>query len=227
MNDPNGYQPAPPIALGINIVPLDTRRDAALSVPLPPLQAGEHTSVSTTRTRYRLRWTHLHKWEDFDQRVLAYWNDQVMVDDKQAIVANRASIQTKYSEVASGIYLTEPNISDAVRDFPANLHGYAANGAGGSPLPSDMHSQFFRCAPGAGSFQLIGHPDLVLHSRDLRVTCLVEVKNPWLVTPQKINDVLDGTSLGLFLILMSRHCSKSRAPSRSSCSGTIIRVHGS
>jgi hypothetical protein len=128
MNDPNAYQPPPPIALSINIVPLDTRRDSTLGVPLPPLQAGEQTSVSTTRTRYRLRWTYLYEWQDFENRVLAYWTQQVPDDDKQSIVASLASIQTKFSEVATGNYRTEANISDAVRDFPANLHGYAANG---------------------------------------------------------------------------------------------------
>jgi len=216
MNYPNVYQPAPPALLGINLATLDTRRDATLSVALPHLQAAEHTSASTTRGRYRLRWNHLHEWQDFDQLVLAYWNEQVVPDDKQALVANLSTMQSRFAEVSAGIYPTEPHISDAVRDFPATLHGYTANGFGGAPLPSDVHSQFFRCTSGAGSFGLIGHADLVLYSQTGRVTGVVEVKNPWLVTPQQMDQVVDGTVF-VNSQLISRCCSKRRTSSRSSC----------
>src|SRR5438105_7891508 len=119
MNYPNAYQPAAPAALGINLAALDTRRDATLSVALPLIQAGEHTSASTTRARHRLRWTYLHEWQGFDQLVLTYWNQQVVQNDKEALVANLSTMQSKFSDVSAGFYVTEPHIAVAVWQFPA------------------------------------------------------------------------------------------------------------
>lgn len=191
MNHPNANQPQapPPFLFGLTF---DTRRDVTLNVPLPALQAGANPSISTTRARHRLRWNHLHEWQNFDQYVLAYWNQQFVENDKPVLVANLGSIQVAYSRAANGLYLTESNISDALMFLPAMLHQYAANGEDGAPLPSDVHSKFFRCSQGAGSFGLVGVPDFVLRSANSRITALLEVKNPWLVTPQQIDQVIDG-----------------------------------
>ena len=51
-----------------------------------------------------------------------------------------------------------------------------------------------RCPLGASQWRLAGVPDFVMHHL-ARVTVVMEVKNPWLVTPQSIDEVLDSIVL--------------------------------
>ena len=93
----------------------------------------------------------------------------------------------------------------------------------GLRLPSDAHATFYPCGGGAGSWDLAGVPDFVLRYVN-RVTALIEAKNPWRVTPQPINEVLNGLALALFM-LTNRHCSDRRRTSGSYCNGANIWLH--
>jgi hypothetical protein len=86
---------------------------------------------------------------------------------------------------------TEEDIKRCFMTFPGAVHGLAANGENGAPLPSDRHSAIFSNAAGAGSHGLVGICDLVFLSQDNAVKALVEIKNPWMVSAQKIDEVLN------------------------------------
>jgi hypothetical protein len=172
-----------PIAFNVN-------RESLLVTSLPPFQAGDQPSGSTTTSRYRLRWCQLTIWEDFANRVTMYWNTVSQLD-RMALVINQYQVQGGWQSIASNPrILSEDDVKACIDSYPLVCHRYAANGALGAPFPSDIHSAVDRCTLGAGQWNLAGVPDFAMHHLN-RVTALMEVKNPWLVTPQKIDEVLD------------------------------------
>ena len=169
----------------------NVNRTTLLGHPLPPFRAGDQPSSSTTTTRYRLRWHQLHIWNDFADQVVAYWNS-VPPHDRNAMVATQNELQGRWQRIANNPrILNESDVTFCVQLYPLDFHSYAANGEAGAPMPTDAHSAFYPCGLGASSWNLAGVPDFVMHYIN-RVTALIEVKNPWLVTPQRINEVLNG-----------------------------------
>ena len=178
---------------GVPIV-FNVTRENILGYFLPPFRAGDQPSTSTTTSRYRLRWNQLDIWTNFADRVSEYW-DTVSQADREALVVNQVQLQHMWQSIANNPrILTEDDIKACVDLYPIACHRSAANGAMGAPLPSDYHSVADRCTLGAGQWGLSGAPDFVMHHLD-RVTALMEVKNPWLVTPQKIDEVIESTVL--------------------------------
>jgi hypothetical protein len=176
--------------IGFNVARADV-----LGLALPPFRAGDHPSISTTRTRYRLRWNQLHVWNDFGTTVSNYWNIQVSQMDQAALVSTQNEIQGRWQSIANNQrILSEDDIKSAIESYPLYHHRSSANGALGAPLPSDEHATADRCTQGAASWGLAGVADFVMHHLD-RVTVVMEVKNPWLVTPQEIDEVLNGIIL--------------------------------
>ena len=178
---------------GVNIV-FDVNRESLVGYSLPPFRAGDQPSASTTRSRYRLRWNQLAVWDDFGDRVSEYWNT-VPQADRNALVANQGELQGRWQFIANNPrILSEDDIKQCMDSYPIACHLYAANGAQGAPLPSDIHCVADRCSLGASQWGLAGVPDFVMHHL-ARVTVVMEVKNPWLVTPQSIDEVLDSIVL--------------------------------
>ena len=175
------------------VVPVPTvMRESLLLTALPPFRHGPQPSTSVTRCRYRLRWNELHLWNNFGQSVSDYWNTQVSYADRAALVTTLQAIGERWNDIANyPRTLTEDDIKGKIDTYPAYFHRCAANGANGAPLPSDRHSVPYRCSQGAGAFGLSGVADFVMTDLD-RVTVVIEVKNPWLVTPQQIDQVIDG-----------------------------------
>ena len=120
----------------------------------------------------------------------AYWNT-VSQADRTALVVNQAQVQLMWQSVANDPrILCEDDVKVSVDSYPKLFHRVAANGALGATLPSDIHSTIDRSALGAAQWGLTGVPDFVMHHLN-RVTVLMEVKNPWLVTPQRIDEVIN------------------------------------
>jgi hypothetical protein len=166
-------------------------RESVLGYSLPPFRAGDQPSTSTTTCRYRLRWNQLNLWNDFEHRVLAYWNT-VSQADRTAFVAAQTDLQFRWRAIATNPrILSEDDIKASVDSYPIYFHRMAANGdVFGAPLPNDIHAAIDRCTLGAAQWGLVGVPDFVMHYAEVRA--LMEVKNPWLVTPQQIDEVIDG-----------------------------------
>ena len=199
-------------------------RSNLLASPFPPFLAGPQAATSSTTSRYRLRWNRLNIWNDFPNQVIAHWNS-VPPHDRNALVATQNELQGRWQSIAENPrILNEDDVKACIREYPLICHGHAANSHRGAPLPSDAHATFYPCGGGAGSWNLAGVPDFVLHYVNT-VTALIEAKNPWLVTPQSINEVLNGFALA-FSMLTNRHCSDRRRTSGSSCNGANIWLHG-
>jgi Protein kinase domain len=154
---------------------------------------------STTRSTYRLHWNRLAHWDDFGARVIEYWNNTVTQNDKQAAVLHHGAyshatqLVTLYSRAAS-----EDQVKGYLRDFFVPVHSAAANGLNYAPPPSDRHSILQRWEQGVEANALAGIPDFVMATEDAyplrRVTALLEVKNPWQVTPELIDQVIQSIS---------------------------------
>jgi hypothetical protein len=174
-------------------------RESLLGCFLPPFQAGDQPTTSTTTCRYRLRWNELRLSNNFEDLVVAYWNT-VSLEDRAAYVTSQIIVQDRWQVIANDQrILSEDDIKVSIDLYPSHFHRIAANGQHGAPLPIDDHSSISRCTLGAAQWGLVGVPDFVMHGLN-RVTALMEVKNPWLVTPQQIDEVIDST-VRLFL-----HC---------------------
>lgn len=177
------WTPAVPIVFDVN-------RQSLLGYHLPPFRVSDQPSALTTTSRYRLRWNHLDIWNDFGHRVSTYWNT-VPQADRTASVAAQIQLQDRWQSIANNSrILSEDDIKACIDLYPISCHRFAANGALGAPMPSDIHSAPDRCTVGAAQWGLAGAPDFVMHHLD-RVTALMEVKNPWLVPPQRIDEVLN------------------------------------
>ena len=174
----------------------DMTRNSVLTVELPsiPLAPAAELSRSTTLSRYRLHWDHLFRWNDFDQTVQQYW-DTVPEADKLANVLHLQAFFLIYQTLpAAHVNSAEGHIRAQIDSLVKVLHNAAANGLGNAPRPTDRHSCMVRWDQGFYANQLAGIPDFVFQteSAPVRPTALVEVKNPWLVTPAGIDQVLDG-----------------------------------
>ena len=180
------WNPTAPLALNVT-------REGLLNGSLPPLRAGDQPSIPSTRSRYRLHWNELFLWQDFEQSVVNYWN-AVPLGDKNAVVANNILLSGAWQNIMNdGRLLAEDDIKACIDKCPLEFHRAAANGANGAPAPTDLHSSMHRCGQGDAGRGLAGVPDFVMYgAANPRITALVEVKNPWLVTPLQIDEVING-----------------------------------
>lgn len=142
------------------------------------------------------RWNYIAEWPKFHGSVTTYWATEVPNEDKMALVVNQRHYQGQWLAVtATPEGMTEADIKLGFEAFPAQIQNYLGIGLHGVPLPSDLHSKIHHCAAGAVNYRLVGTPDFVLlNNTTNRVTALVEVKTPWLVTPAQIDAVIDGMS---------------------------------
>ena len=107
--------------------------------------------------------------------------------------------------IADRVVSSEPDIKHCVRVYVQMIQNMAAIGEQDAPLPSDDHAELIPVEAGPGNCSLEGVPDFALRSRggDKLVTAVVEVKNPWVVTPRQIDQVIDGTHSFVSLLIAS------------------------
>ena len=93
----------------------------------------------------------------------------------------------------------EGEVRGRIQEFVLPVHSAAANGLNGAPRPTDRHSVLQRWEQGVEANHLAGIPDFVMATEygnpQRRVTVLLEVKNPWQVTPALIDAVINRTNL--------------------------------
>lgn len=173
---------------------LDSRRDAVLISEFPSVRDTVHHATSTTVNRYRMHWRILQVWDSFDNDCLTYFNTLVIDADRAALVMTANGLQTLFAAVNGEEARTEEDIKGYLLSFAMEVHNCAARGKNGAPLPSDSHASFIRISSGAGNYGLVGGiSDFAMYVNEQNRICLVgEVKNPWMVTPQLIDEVLNG-----------------------------------
>jgi hypothetical protein len=89
----------------------------------------------------------------------------------------------------TSVFSNEEEIKFAILTLPFSIHEAATQGRGTRPLPGDAHSDIVLFN---SNLSLEGRPDFLFYDlARARVTAVVDVKTPWLVTPQKINEVLN------------------------------------
>jgi hypothetical protein len=173
---------------------LNSRRDAVLLSDFP-VRDAPHQTTSTTKSRYRMRWRTLERWNNFEDGCLNYFHTVVTEADRAALIMNNFGLQRLFASVNSRPARTEEDIKGYLLTFVMEVHNDAARGTNGAPLPSDSHATFIRTSGGAGNAGLNGNTDFAMYADLQRRPCLVgEVKNPWMVTPQLIDEVLNGKS---------------------------------
>jgi hypothetical protein len=178
-------------------VVFDLSREYILSHPTPPIQIADSHSASTTRSTYRLHWNGIGLWGDFGDLVHQYWNDMVTQGDKQRNVFDTGA----YRQTVQGIAMdtrvaNEGNVNICIDAFPVIIHSAAANGRNGARRPRDRHSKLERWGNGIEGNNMAGIPDFVMATEiaypPRRITAMMEVKNPWQVTPALIDNVING-----------------------------------
>lgn len=129
----------------------------------------------------------------FEDDATTYFRTVVTPADLAALVANLDGMRTLWLAVNLEEVRTEADIKHCIMTYVQKLQNQAANGVNGAPLPSDPHSSFIRIESGAGSYGLMGVSDFaMLNVLEGRTTLVEEIKNPWIVTPQQIDEVIDG-----------------------------------
>jgi hypothetical protein len=209
----------------------DLSREYILSHPTPPIQIADSHSASTTRSTHRLHWNGIALWADFGDLVHQYWNNVVTQDDKQTYVFDTGAYRQIVQGIATDTRVSnEGNVKVCIDAFPVVIHSAAANGRNGAPRPSDRHSKLERWGTGIEGNGVAGIPDFVMATEILyfprRITAMIEVKNPWLVTPALIDNVINGT-IPYSYWANSRSSSAGGGISCTSRSRTTLRLHGS
>lgn len=175
----------------------DMSRSELLSRPTPQFTPAVERARSTTKSKYRLRWNHLLPWNGFEAAVVNYWN-ALPQNDKFAAVTSRFNHSFAVQTIANDTRIaSEGDIRFCMNTYAVYVHAAAANGLNGAPLPTppDIHSTLRRYENGGDLLGVTGIPDFVMNSNTGRYTAMVEVKNPWLVTPATIESVRNGTYL--------------------------------
>jgi hypothetical protein len=170
--------------------PFDLSRDYVLTHSTPPIGISNLLTNSTTRSVYRLHWNTINVWDDFGPRVIQYWNN-VPQHDKQGLVMPQAAYGYLFQSVGHSVAGNEGDVKALVNEFVQPVHSAAANGRNGAPRPSDRHSKLQRWEPGVAANAQARIPDFVMITEygypPRRVTAMLEVKNPWQVTPPLID----------------------------------------
>jgi len=171
----------------------DLSRDYVLTNPTPPSLIADVVTHSTTRSVYRLHWNTITPWNDFGARVIQYWNNILQLD-KQTNVMTRGDYGARFRDVGYSRAGNEGDVRALIIEFVQAVHSSAANGRDNAPRPSDQHSTLQRWEQGVEANALAGLPDLVMRSQHgyapHRITVMVEAKNPWQVTPGRIDQVI-------------------------------------
>src|SRR5437762_1728311 len=176
----------------------DLSRTLVLSSPTPPIQVANELTNSTTRSTYRLHWNWIALWDDFGTLVHQYWNNVVPLVDKQINVF----MQVEYTAIVHDVstfrrVANEGEVKGRIKVFVEPVHSSATNGRNGTLRPSDQHSILQQWEPGVEANNLAGIPDFVMATEygipARRITAILEVKNPWQVTPILIDNVINST----------------------------------
>jgi len=178
----------------------DISREALLSASLPPIPFAPRSSAAVHASTYRLAWGELRLWDTFPGEVTNYWESLPQVD-KTALVYTQASYHTEAQQVVWTAHppTNEGDVKERQGPFVPVIHNYAAVGRDHAPMPSDAHSTMAHINPGGHTNLTVdGCPDFVFsrtrHNPLFEAwdpyTILGEVKCPWLVTPARIDQVL-------------------------------------
>jgi hypothetical protein len=211
--------------------PFDLSRRFILTNPTPPIQVGNELTNSTTRSTYRLHWNWLALWDNFGALVNQYWNNVVPQANKQSNVFTQGEYSGIVQDVATFIRVgNEGDVKGRIQAFVVPVHSAAANGRNGAPRPSDRHSILQRWEQGVEANNLAGIPDFVMATEygipSRRLTAILEVKNPWQVTPARIDAVINSTLHCHNQLIYTRPSSPCREPSRTSSGRTTFWLHG-
>lgn len=181
-----------PLAAGFlqNAPLLDVSRQQILELELQEPQIGLPLTQASTLSAYRVGPNVVHRWDDFAARVIQYYTQVVTQADKLALIAMSGEINSIYNNVGLEVIENEGDVKAMIDREPMRFHQMLTSTGDGQPLPSDVHSELKRFAYG---MRMAGWSDYYFRSADMtRPTVMMEGKCPWKVTPESIEQVLDG-----------------------------------
>jgi hypothetical protein len=207
---------------------IDVSREDLLSAVIPGFTADKPQPrwavggvFPRPRPRIRNHWTHLRQWHSFGQDVVDYWT-QVPLTDKSALVESQDMYRwlRGYYHRSNG---SEIYADRLIQDYRIMyLHNAVATGVWDRSPPSDRHSRWAMT-----ELDMAGSPQLAMYSMDgdNRLTAWMLTKSPWEVTPQDIDQIING--IPVFIPLTSRRVCNGQGTSCTPCPGKTVWVYGS
>jgi hypothetical protein len=187
-----------PLAAGFlqNAPQLDVSRQQILDLQLQEPQIGFPLTNASTLSAYRVGPNVVYRWDDFAGQAIQYLTQVVPQADKLALIAMSGEVNSIYNNVGLEVIENEGDVKAMIDREPMRFHQMLTSTGDGQPLPSDRHSELKRFAYG---MRLAGWSDYFFRSADMtRPTVMMEGKCPWKVTPESIEQVLNGTFPGKF-----------------------------
>ena len=186
------YDPRAPLP------PFDMSRAAVLNSPLPPIHPLYYRLQRNHASTYRLQWNQLVEWSSFPSELNNYWEHMVPQSDKDAGVYYNELYSFSYCNSFS----TNRHPLNPMHDLiPTLLRVAWSNGFRNSATPSDKHSTFTigrsnnnpsSVDPGMQQFMFLKSGESPTHRYLATVTAPVEWTSPSAITPQDIDELLQG-----------------------------------
>src|SRR5579859_2307253 len=209
----------------------DCTRFTALSRFFPGIVDAPRLSSSLTRSRLRVHPRGIHRWNTFSQGLNDYYTNTFTAADSQAMVCLMGDLVALYNFTHLRPAANEGNVCSLLFQYIVNLHDVVARGYNGAPLPSDRHATLVQGhagpnVPNTAENPERGIPDFAMvEGPHDRLCALIEIKNPWNVTPQSIEEVLNGEQ-PFCCLLTSRHCTAGRGSCWTYGCRTALWIHG-
>jgi hypothetical protein len=186
------YQP------GINIQPLPVTREQFLRIPGETIRQGTYTQTdSPTKSSKRVRWVTLAEW-NMQNDFLTFWNS-LPNEEKYEEITNNLFLEQyrQFQRRTLADPTSEDMLSQHLDSKYSQLHNLATQPTPAISLP---HSRIIRRD---GFYQPIGNPDYIFVEQagfPRTLYAVLELKTFWKVTPQKIIEVMNGTSPPCFFV---------------------------
>ena len=124
-------------------------REEAFRAAFPIIQDAQHTTTSTTKSKYRLHWRILQLCDNFQDDVNNYFNTTFAQADATAMIMESGGYRLIFSTVNGVEAQTEADIKRLMFKFVETMHNTAARGQNGAPPPWDLHASLV--LPGLGT----------------------------------------------------------------------------
>ena len=192
------YQPTTTYDPRAPLPPFDMSRASVLNSPLPPIHPLHYRLHQNHASTYRLQWNRLGEWNSFPLELNNYWEHMVPQSDKDTGVYYNQLYSFSYCNSFS----TNRHPLNPMHDMiPTLLRVAWSNGFHNSATPSDKHSTFTidysnknrsSVDPGVQQFMFVKSGEPPRHHYLATVTAPVEWTSPLAITPQDIDELLQG-----------------------------------
>jgi hypothetical protein len=194
-------------------------RQYVLSHPGIPVQHGSYVQTeSPTTSPFRVRWSEIYEWTSLPYDITDYMNN--LTAGELATIVDPGRLMVTLANLIISLATKEEHLKRPLDRYYWTTHELAAQPDGATHVHAKVE------VPG-GEHALTGDPDYIFLHDDYAVG-IIELKTFWKVTPQTIDEVLNGSSIFVlkFIDLRGRSSKPHPRPSWTACSGANIRIYG-